>query len=426
MANPTEATIQDQIGERILLLEILRKTTTDNAQNILDQEDVAVQNMEGDYEDDSIAGMSSFRSLVSSAIAASVGRAMLDPKLLDYAKVLGLAERDPFRIIFEINKHFAATAQSVQTRNFTYGAPVLGGSNVGNGTLHRITTDRFGNDLEAVTAEIKEFVCTNDQGSGANEGAEQFRVQGEAGSRDNIDRESGSGATADLNAIVSDGGEFLRNASFSSATGTGLAADFELTNWDIDDPTQLQIDEVNFYRPGSSQDFDPASLEMHGNVIISQPVTNIDPDKPIIGLIAFNASVGSAVGDLKIRLGQISKTVVAVGGFSPGWNVFRFILVASEAWALNITADDMKLEVEFVATSGVLRVDDVILANLAGEGLIDGTYWGIVGGDVPFLIDDQITVTDTLSVLAILQVWFWRIYARHLRSSGSPTWVDPT
>ena len=423
MAAPSEATIQTQIAERIHLLETLREYTTDNAQNLLAQENTAVTDMEGDYEDDSIAGISSFRGAVSDALASGIGRSIIDPKLLDYAKFLGSSERNPFRIIYLLNQHFAATAQSIKSRVFTYGAGVAGGSNVGDGDIYRVTKDRFGNDLEACTAEVKTFECTNDQTSGASIGAEQFRARGKAASRDNIDRESGSGAIDTINGLNSGGGTYIRNASFSSSTGLGFSSSFDLTNWDIDDPTVCDLDDVNFYRPGNSQDFTPASLQMSGAVIVSQSVSDLDPDVPIIGRLAYNATVGTGVGDLVIRLGQLTVSVIAVEGSPAGWNTVRFVIDGAAAWAQNITVDDLKLEIEFVPSgAGVLLVDDVVLEDAQ---LIEGTYWGIIGGAIAFLINDTISVTDSNAALGVIQTWLWRIYGRHLRSSGAPTWVDP-
>ena len=63
--------------------------------------------------------------------------------------------------------------------------------------------------------------------------------------------------------------------------------------------------------------------------------------------------------------------------------------------------------------------------------LVDGTYWAIRGNaatHTPWLVDDQLAITDTggAPATAKIQYWLWRTGLGYLPSTtGTPTFSDP-
>jgi hypothetical protein len=445
---PTEAEIQTQWKNAVDLLEDTRAfsdSTVAPAGGLLD---VLLQSLEGSYTPDALGNAArSFRSTLSSLVNPSRILEFLSPILYDYAKIVsdtpgagtgfGSGYVDLSSVMRAIYEHFVANALSVQSRDITYDiTATLGAGNIGNGSLHRLTLDENAHALEACHVERKIWRCRADQNSGVQEHAESFEMNGAASPPDDLLRSThGSGASARTfirahHAGAAQGGSILRNSSFSDFSATAAP---KFSGWsEAAGGAQLSKDAVNFYRSHPGANGNDASLKItggSGTVTIKQAiadmrVSRLDADRPYFLRVMINGSVGTAAGGtFALSLGSQIVTV-SVDGLDPGWN--EVVIPFDEGcWFRNFNADPMDIEIEWSgSTSGFLLVDDAIFAPW---DLVDGTYWLLVGGTTPFLLDDTLTFTDLGGAPATAKIqWYLFISGLgYLPSKGTPTFQDP-
>lgn len=416
MATPTEAEIQDQIRRAIKIFEELRQYGEENADNLVGMQDAFVQNLEGDYSPAAAAAMEGFRTRVAAALAADPP-SVLAPLLLTYAKFLDVPERDAQGIFDRLFDHFVDNALTVQSRVFVFGAPTPDGGNTGDGEIVRLNTDKEGFDIENQFADAKVAECVQDQSTGTVRHEEVFEIRtGDAG-RDAV-QVQGSGILAALSA-QSARQSLLANPSFSNFGGT-IAVPTSITNWTVGAIGNFEIDEVNFYR-GFLGDTTPRSLKIKATENVSQKIENVglalNPNVPYLLQVAWNRSVGGATGTLEIRMG--TKVVSVVVAAQVGWQRLRVV----PDFPVNFNEEALDIEIDWTRTAGDLLVDDVLF--IPGTNIDNSWYW-LIGGQTPFLLDDKFTWTDT-ETGAILQRWFWRSFGRYLpHAPAAPTWAEPT
>ena len=452
---PTEAEIQTQWKAAVNVLETMRAhvdTTHAAASGLWD---VLEQSLEGTYTPTEMASfVNAFRAGCSSLVSPQMAQRAIRPIINEYAaaidaaavggdvtKGFGTGNRSISELFRALYDWFAAKSYTVESRAITYDTTAsLGGANVGNGSISRLTVDENGYNLEACTVEKKLFKCVSDQNSGTIENAEVFEVIGEASSPDSLLRASyGSGAGANTtivsrNAGSGSGGSLLTNSSFSQYNASSSP---KFSGWveSAVPASSIDQDTTNYYRthPGASVN---ASLEITGGlgtVTLKQPlslmnVRRLDPDLPYQFRIMLNATVGSASGGtVTIRMGSQSH-FADISDLSSGWN--ELALVFDEGlWFRSFNQAPLDVEIEWSgSTSGTLLIDDAIFSQLE---LIDGTYWWLraaAATPVPWAVDDVLAFTDTGGAPATgkLQWWLWVAGFGYLPSSGTPTVADPS
>ena len=427
--SPTEAEVQTQWKNAVAVLESIRNYADGTAVALLN---TLEQSLEGDYMPPSYVAMSAdYRASLSSLVNTGRAAQVVQPMLFEYGKIIRSPYTSAFAIFRDLYDYFVANSMTIKSRNITYGAASAGGSNVGSGTLSRLTADEKNFRLEACTVETKTWKCRGDRNSGTSPFAELFEVYGQEPGIDALERASrGSGLSVTVRAHhagTGAGGSLLRNGSFSTYSATGTP---KFAGWtEASGGSNISQDTANFYRsfPGATTD---ASLKATGAFKITQPVSEfrsgqLDPNRPYFIRIMVNASIGSATGGtVYLRLG--SKTAsIAVASLSAGWNELTFT-ANQDCWFGRFNENGLDVEVEWAsASSGYLLVDDMIFAQW---DLIDGTYWFLRGGTTPYLIDDVYTCADTggAPTTGKLQYYLWLSGFGYLPSDiGAPTISDP-
>lgn len=426
MAAPTETEIRNQIGDQVKILDETYKFCNSNATNFLGLYDAAfARPLEGDWSAEVAAGMDSFRAALSDVFRR--GRAMIDPLLLAYGKLLGFPDDTPEGVLARLYVEFAerGTPQQLQERNFTFGTPAASGSPAGDGTIHRLNIDRYSYEIEAQFADTKWARCVADEHSGADEHEELFEFRGGNRSRDSIVIE-GSGAGRTIKALSArDSEQFLRNPSFAEFDGT-TSVPTSIAGWTPN--TSIGNFEIvqgagNYYRdyPGEGT---PASLKIKANDKVVQNFNErsalFNPLVPYYCQLAWNREVGTGDGTITLRFGNVSANVVLAA--QTGWNILR-IAVGANNWFRQFNKENPGVEVELSGrTTGYVLVDDIVLSPYSN---FDGSWYAVVGGATPFLRDDRFTWTDSIPSDAKVQKWLHWLYGAYLPADATPTWSDP-
>ena len=328
---PTEAEIQAQWRAGIDIIETLRNHFDGTIAGAGGKLDTLTQILEGEYLPAEYTRlMGQVRAQASDMVSPAYASQVITPALFEYGKILaadatyglGAGYRAPGDIFASLYDWFHDKSLSVTSRGITFDTtPTAGGSNVGNGTISRLTIDENAYNIEACTIEKKQFVCRADQNSGTEEHAETFEMIGEPSSFDSLLRGSfGSGDAArtvitSKHAGTGSGGSLLQNSSFSQyAAGSSP----KFTGWtETAGGNHISQDATNFYRshPNATTN---ASLKMtgsHGTLTVTQPLSAMrvrrledrdhfgaglglgrDHDRPQRGLLVQELQPGRVLG----------------------------------------------------------------------------------------------------------------------------------
>ena len=440
MATQTEGQIQTEIKDRIAIYQEIYKmggiNSSGNISNFIAREQTAKNDTEGDYSVLSNNGLAGVRAAVAAAVDKGAWRAVMDPLLLNYAKVVGtIPETDPAEILkrLYIRAVTTGTTFTVKGRNFSFGS-VSAGSNIGSGTINRLTVDPFGFNLEAGHVETKQAYCVRDQDTGAALAEEVFLVRGATPVIDGLSV-VGSGVLEELTCL-SARNALITNASFSQYGGS-ITSLTDLSGWTPGSGastfTNLNLDQTNYYRgAGGTSDPTPTALKFLTNESVSQAFSvngiQLDPDTPIYVQLAYNRSVGSCNGTLTLTCG-LDSVSVNVGSAGAGWNILRLPLTKMRYPRnfANMNAPTVTIQLSG-RTSGTLLVDDVIMQPFTK---IDNLYYAGVGGATPFVGEnrDSFSWADTLvGSDSVIQRFFAVVYDFSFPSStvGAETWTDPS
>ena len=438
MATQTVAQVETQLKDRLAIFQELRKHLGVNSVspllNYVSREATALADAQGDNTVEANRGLKAYRALLAQAINNDfLAGNIVDPILRNLALAMGdVPEKDGPGILRRFYLYCITNSKTVKGRNVSYGA-ISAGSNLGSGTINRLTVDAYGYNLEACHMETKKAYCLFDETTGADQGEEIFRVRGETGQVDDLVID-GSDILADLTALSSRK-SILTNASFSQYAGE-LTLPTEISGWTPGSGastfTNLDIDETNTYRPaGGTSDPTPRSLKFTASEYVYQALeTNgvkLDPDTPIYGQLAYNRSVGTALGSLIFTMGNTSVTVnLSTAG--AGWNILRFPLTKMCYPRNFANLDSPIVKIQAILTSGYVLVDDLCVAPFTNIG---GLWYQLVGGATPFVgaNRDSFNWTDALvGSDSIIQQWLWILYGLHLpyKTDGTQTIADPT
>ena len=446
MADPTEAEIRLQIGYAVLGLEELRELAEADATNLIGVESQLVDSLKGDYSPEALGGWSAFRAVVSQALSQTTVRSVLDAHFLNYGKLIASPESDSLSIFRDLYDYYVTNSLTVEERDFTFGSPSAGGSNVGDGTMYRLNIDENGFDIDVQTADAKTLTCIADEHSGAQEHAETFEITGAERNRDYLSLAGGTGEpgsrpVGQINALTGrDSQAFIQNPSFHDTSltfTTGVATPASATdvrNWTPDDYTKLRLDRNTYYRD-SMGEANPTSLRFVGSAYVQQNLsvrggtvsqTGIggfgQELEPIYIQIAYNRQTGSGDGTLTLTFGSQTASVVLAA--QTGWNVLQ-IAVGAKNWMKTWNQEDPLVKVALSGWStGYVLVDDVIVAPFSN---FDGGWYAILGGATPFLRDDSFSFTDSVAETGLVQKWFVRGGYGYLPSAaeGAASWGDP-
>jgi len=445
---PTEAEVRTQLKNVVDVLETARNFADGTMVNAGGKLDVLLQSLEGEYTAIELpAWANAMRASLSNLVTPGQANAALLPCLFEYGRILSAAGSggygggyrsgaELFRALYD---YFVANSITIASRSITFDTTAtLGGSNVGNGDMARLTVDENNFQLQACHVEKKAFRCRADANSGTERQAEVFEFVGTAASFDALLRAThGSGEAARVTIVSAHagtgaGGSLLTNSSFSEYSATATP---KFTAWtEAAGGAQLTQDTTNFYRshPGAQTSAAMKITGGGGTVTVKQALANmrvrrLDPNTPYFLRVMLNKTVGTAAGGtVTLKLGSVSVSIT-IASLAAGWAELMIPLGVGN-WFRNFNEDPLDIEIEWSgSTSGFLLVDDVLFAPFT---LIDGTWWflrGNAGTHTPWAVDDLLEYTDTGGAAGTgkIQWWLWVSGYGYLPSSGTPTITDP-
>lgn len=409
-----------------------------NASNLLTDLTNLQQVYEGDWLDQQEDAVEGIRNQAASILSQGAYAAMLRPWLKQFCKsVIGRTDlQSDIEMLQEWYLYNQVNALYVQSRAFTYGTAVAAAANVGNGQILRLTRDRYNFPIENGYVESKRFRCVADENSGVRRGQEVFQMKGQARTRDEIDR-SGSGLEGTLVGQTIDD-SILNNAGFRSYGGTA-ALPTSLTSWTStagDSSAVYTIDTTNYFRyaPSEIPSGTPSSLSLVASTRLQQRLTaakqtSLSDNTPYMKAVIWNASVGTAVGTLAIRMGNVTTTVVVSG--QSGWIVSLVpsnIALGQSCWYRQFAQENLLYEIEWVRTSGTLKIGEVLV--LPGTFFDGCAYWAIPSGTpyAQWRDRDEYNVTDISTGSAKFQNAIMRGFGGYMPSSNgsSISYTEPS
>lgn len=416
MATPTFAEVWAQIADVVDIYDTIR---TDGQTSVITKLDTYVQNLEGDG-----AATAAARARATRAAYAGIldrFRANLEPHLVDLATAIGTAARPGTSEFWrDLREYMVDNSQDLNSRDISFGSISAGGSNVGDGTIYRLTTDEYDQAIEAVFLDVVTARCVRDQNSGTLVGREVFELTHGDALPDRIS-EAGSGRRGTI--VGHAGDEILRNASFQTLDGT-VGSPTTIPNWTVaNDIANFELDSTNYFRssPEEKANGTSYSLKITATDTISQKLStlnrSLDPNTPYMALCRYNRTVGSDSGTLVLRMGAETATV-AVSAQS-GWQTLA-LAMDGDKWLRQFQEDDLDLMVDWTRTGGDgLRVDDVLFGPMTR---FDNLWYFAAGGATHFLTEDEFTFTDALNGSdGKIQAWLWRAYGVWLPSVTDTT-----
>jgi hypothetical protein len=431
VSSPTALELENQLRA---IVKILEDYDAGVSTTLVANHDALIQILESDFSRQISSGASALRSRASGVMSSSVASGMLAPWLTAYAHhIVGVPERSSGRALDRIFDFFVANSKTIKERNFTYDAgEPFSFTGTGTGELYRLVIGEHGGNIENIFTETKTLRCIRDGITGGIPHEEVFEFRGTNAGPDLVDVQ-GSGIVRRNFSAVSSNQSLLTNPSFSQFSIAGsvavgapytLVAGDTITGWTIPDVTDVQLDRDEFYRDVQG-DTNPTSLRLLDNTSLTQTLATegvrLNPDIPYLTCLAIKRE-SSADGTLTIGLGSNTKAIT-VSSLSNG--VWTPILLDRDTnlWPANFNATDIAQSLTYAGrTTGTVILDEVVLRNLVQ---IDGTWWWLTGGETKFLLDDTLSVTDTLPADSKIQKWLWRTFGRYLPAAAVPTIADP-
>lgn len=428
MATPNEASVQNQLGTLMFLFDQLNLYLNTNAENFQGHYDDSVTVQDNDFAAEALSALDNARGSLNDAMLLHA--TVFTPLLKAYAKVLDFPESDVQAILFRLYEDFVTNSKSVKSRAFTFATPAAI-TGTGDGVITRLNTDANAQDIENQTPDRKDARCRADAMSGAQQHEEVFELTSGAASRDLIPGITGSGLTDTIKAVSgADAQRQLSNPSFSSFTGTAGSSPTAVEGWtegtNFSNFTMLQT-AADVYR-GYRGDTTPTSIRFDAVDSLTQALTVRDADygtlTPYYLQIAIKRN-STATGSISLTLGSKTKVVDIATLADGAWNIIR-LEQDEDAWFTNWNnaAPTVKIDVTTLAV-GTVTVDDVILVPYVQ---FDGSWYVIVGGQAPFLVDDVSNWTDTATDAGIVQRMFWRAFNFYLphNAAAGETWTEPS
>lgn len=431
MASPTEAELNAQIQNAVALLDHLLATQT-----VAADEDTYDQSIESDFAASQAQGARLFRSRVATAISTS--QQVLAPVLTAYAHhVIQTPERSPQLVLDRIYDYFVANDHSVPSRGITFGTP--GSFSAGKGGLKRLTADENGCAIEAVFLDTKTLRCIADENTGANRYEETFELRGKALGVDALATEAGGSGVVrrDVKAITHRS-SLLKNPAWnqtslagSVAVGTpyALATGDTITGWSVTTAvTNLTLDADDVpWSDGIVGETLPRSLHVEANETITQTLksnnVSINPAVPHVLELWVKPTTGTTAGTLTLTCGSKTQAYDLFSGMTVGsWNRI-FLDMDSDLWPANFVQANATVA---LAVSGLTGGTGVKLygVTLAPMLAFDGLWYYPYSGTTKFVLDDSVTVADTLTATdSKIQRWLWRAFARYLPHRAPATTV---
>lgn len=433
MADPSRATIQTEWANAIKVLEETRQFGNVNSDNLLALLNTLQLSYAGDYLDDAETAVEGIRGSVANVVSQDTAAALQLPFLRQYLKsVVNRTDLSSIPDMWaELYKYFIDNSLRVASRVMTYGTPTAVAGNVGTMQFVRLTKDKYNFNIESGYGDSKRILCVVDQNTGSAQGNELWQITGQARARDELQR-SGSGLQGTVSGLTIDD-SIVQNAGFRSYSGTA-AAPTGLTGWTSsagDSSSIYTIDETNYFRVAPSDGSTSSALSLAASTILSQKLTvtgaELSDDVPYLLAVIWNRTVGTGVGTLTARMGNVA-TSVSVSGAQSGWQVTLVPNpMGQSAWYRQFAENDLDIQVQWARTSGTILVGEVLF--VPGTFFDGSFFWGLPTSAtwVAPRVRDSFTFADGESASGgVNQRWFSRAGYGYLPHSvgSSITFAD--
>ncbi len=420
----SKAELWTQLSNAIKIVDELWKFGATNTANLVTLIDVLTTSYRGNHVADITSAVKSLRTAISNQ---SVNTAVLSPILIELAKIgYDSLSTSASLALDDIAKGMDTASETVSERNWTYGSVAVGGSNIGDGTVLKLTIDVYANEIEdgAWDGGITKIEVTQDKNTGSAASSESAIVFGSGEiPYDNLDMGDAPAGTASLTAIDNSNG-ILTNGGFETSSGTGATLAF--SGWTLSDATDF-LEEITTTYGNTAQ---AISFEDNANILqyITQASGAIEKEKPIFLVVPYYRDA-SCDGNLTIRLGSNTTTVALVA--QAGWNYLIIGNADENGWYENYKENDSDLGVRVQITlasrtTGNLIIDNVILAHPTA---FNSKWYMMLAGDTDYINGDYFTFTDSVNGVlggdGRIQYTLSRLFGKYLpHTSGTPTYAD--
>ena len=420
----SKSELWDQLAKALKILDETHKygeLATTNLKSL-------INSLQEAYEGSHIAAtqgaLGSFRSNFSSLIGST---ALLNALIIELARngYNSLASTAQ-AALDDIAKGMHDLAETVKNRAFTFGSVVIGGSNVGTGTVYRLLKDKNGYDIESgqpVVGALKVKIIS-DHAVGRTLGNEEASLFGVGQVKvDEIELGTAPSGTQSLIAKRAIDG-LLQNASFETTSGAG--ATFAISSWILSAAINFSAITADYFRkaPGLTLGTSIRFAD-NGNLQQNMGAISIDVNKPLFLLVRLKRET-NCDGTVTIQLGTQTTSVALVA--QSGW--FDLVLgneSQTKGWYDNFKEDNgglgARVKITLAArTVGTLLVDEIILIQ---PTQYSGLWYLLTAGATDFLKDDYFEITDSSPNTGKIQYWLARLFSRHLpHTAGAPTYPD--
>lgn len=427
MADLSVANAVAQITAVIDFLDEAQKFGGANSPNWQGLEDTLRGTSAGNYRDSVLSAVQGARANLAAILARGTGRAMIAPCFLDLMDAIGKSKAGGLdAMVARFYQYLDDNSETFAAREFTFdGSPSAGGSNVGDGTLHRVTVDRNNYELANAFAESKEFRCEQDQKSGASRFREVFRVRGAEANRDGL-ADKGSGVDGLIRCLDErDSASLLVNPGFDIGDTGTPSSTTSVRGWTLDATTSVDVSTAQTWRTPDNVST-AKSLKLSANRTVYQILDKQDlrRDVPYLFHVAiYRAS--SADGTLTVSVGGVSRAITLSGLTDDAWNVVTIPATLGQNCYYDQIAED-QADVRFAWTSrttGDIYIDGIIFAPMT---LVDGTFYAITAGATPWQVEDTLTITDTGGTSGVMAEWLAKLTGVSFpTTTGVETYSDP-
>ena len=164
MAIPTTNEAIATLKAAVDMLEELDQFANANSPNLVGLQDTLINSLTGDNAAGILANGDAMRSAIAGQLTPSRDRSTLTPCFSDFMAAILIPSSSLGENLVQFRAWMIANSQTLNSRGMGFGTIAVGGSNVGTGTISRITVDNQAIPLEGGHAELKSFECIADQG----------------------------------------------------------------------------------------------------------------------------------------------------------------------------------------------------------------------------------------------------------------------
>jgi len=420
----TKADLWDQLAKGIKLVdELYDELSSDFIINIVALEDA----YEGNHIADTAAQLKSLRTKANSIITG--GTAFLTPIVRDLGRIGYYSYSSNINdILKDIYNGMMDATETIKGRAFTFGTIAPYASNVGDGTVYRVTKDKNNLNIESgfANAGITEIKCTADRYSRRTAGNEAFSIQGVGLTDvDAISLGTAPQGTGILYALTSrQCTAFVTDGSFDTADDSGTLT---CNGWSFDVPANFAKETTDTFRNtvGSSTG---VAIEITANSYMEQDLAeeakSFDTTKPVC-VVARVMRKTSCDGTITVSLGNSSVSLDLSTIANDTWTDITLGVTDNKGYYSEWFEDAAVLKIDLATcTTGSVIVDEIIVTQ---PTVYDGKYYFVVAGSTDFLKDDYFRYIDTVLNTGQIQYILSRMFGVYLpHTSGVPTWADAT